>query len=232
MAACIAFADSIDTNREQRMTPESQHSPTLKNGLDRRTLVKGAAWSVPVIAAAVSAPLATASGAVANQELDFFLTAGQVIGQDGVTGSVQSNGVRISPHDPRNPKVVPAGTVITITIVYAGSLPDFSFLNTPYGADWMKAQNQAWPSIEVSRNTITLTATTQFDSTEPTIGSISWMLDPKVRPENDSIVFSGTAVIPPGGDYPQGDRLGGLTVDPNQGTGSISGPTSTSWPSA
>jgi len=219
------------------MTPVPQPSPTLKNGLDghnldRRTLVRGAAWSVPVIAAAVSAPLATASGSIANQELNFFLTAGQVIGQNSATGAIQSNGVRISPRDPQNPKVVPAGTVITITIAYTGSLPGFSFLNTPYGVDWMKAQNQAWPSIEVTQNTITLTATTQFDTTEPTVGSISWMLDPKVRPEDDSIFFTGTAVIPPGGDYPQGDRLGGLTVDPNQGTGSISGPTSTSWPTA
>lgn len=33
-----------------------------QNGFDRRTVVKGAAWSVPVLAAAVAAPLAAATG--------------------------------------------------------------------------------------------------------------------------------------------------------------------------
>lgn len=37
------------------------YEPTSKADLDRRTLVKGAAWSVPVIAVAVGAPTASAS---------------------------------------------------------------------------------------------------------------------------------------------------------------------------
>ncbi|WP_309081506.1 hypothetical protein [Zhihengliuella sp.] len=37
---------------------EHNHSP---QGIDRRTVAKGAAWSLPVLAAAVSAPLAAAS---------------------------------------------------------------------------------------------------------------------------------------------------------------------------
>lgn len=35
---------------------------TTKNGIERRSVIKGAAWSVPVIAAAVATPLAAASG--------------------------------------------------------------------------------------------------------------------------------------------------------------------------
>ena len=40
---------------------EENHSPSPTSGFTRRTLVKGAAWSVPVVAAAVATPLAAAS---------------------------------------------------------------------------------------------------------------------------------------------------------------------------
>lgn len=45
------------------------------NGMDRRALLKGAAWSVPVIAAAVAAPLAAASGdsaALPNSDANYY----------------------------------------------------------------------------------------------------------------------------------------------------------------
>lgn len=41
------------------------HHRSTPTGLTRRTLVKGAAWSVPVVAAAVATPLAAASAALA-----------------------------------------------------------------------------------------------------------------------------------------------------------------------
>ncbi|MFV0434440.1 MAG: hypothetical protein ACK5LO_10720 [Leucobacter sp.] len=40
-------------------------------GIDRRKLLKGAAWSVPVMAVAVSAPLAAATGGVTGSPLKF-----------------------------------------------------------------------------------------------------------------------------------------------------------------
>ena len=46
------------------------------SGLSRRTVVKGAAWSVPVIAAAIAAPLAAASvGGVLNSEANYYWAA-------------------------------------------------------------------------------------------------------------------------------------------------------------
>lgn len=46
------------------------------SGITRRTIVKGAAWSVPVIAAAVAAPLAAASvGGVINSEANYYWAA-------------------------------------------------------------------------------------------------------------------------------------------------------------
>lgn len=47
-----------------------------KTGLDRRMVVKGAAWSVPVLAAAVATPLAAAS--VGNASLDWTGNAGSL----------------------------------------------------------------------------------------------------------------------------------------------------------
>lgn len=46
------------------------------SGISRRTIVKGAAWSVPVIAAAVAVPLAAASvGGVVNSEANYYWAA-------------------------------------------------------------------------------------------------------------------------------------------------------------
>ncbi|GGM42708.1 hypothetical protein [Microbacterium saperdae] len=61
------------------MTEEIQKD----KGLSRRTVVKGAAWSVPVIAAAVATPLAAASGG--DVEVGAFTTAG-TCGVLGVIG--------------------------------------------------------------------------------------------------------------------------------------------------
>ncbi|WP_437582848.1 hypothetical protein ACSAGD_11280 [Paramicrobacterium sp. CJ85] len=201
----------------------------------RRTIVKGAAWAAPVIAVAVATPAAAASEGNPADELDFFLTAGEVIGTATASGSVRSNGVRISPSDPNDPKVVAAGTVFQITVTYNGSNPDFSFLNVPfpYGSvEAMKGQNPAWDNIEVTENKIVFTATTPFDTSEPTVGSIQWDIDPNNRPEDNSISFTGVATLAPGGDFPNGGTLTNLIIDPNAGTGALSGPTPESWPSA
>lgn len=119
---------------------------------------------------------------------------------------MRSNGVRISPSDPANPKVVAAGTQFTITVTYTGSNPEFSFLSTPNGVAWMKAQNPAWSSI-----------------TGPAFPA------PVLRPEDGSIKFTGTAIIAPGGDFPEGGTLVNMLVDPKGGTGALSGPTPESW---
>lgn len=199
----------------------------------RRTIVKGAAWAAPVIAVAAATPAAAASEGDANDLYDFFLTAGQVIGQDASNGEVRSNGVRISPKDPNEPKVIPAGTVITVTIEYTGSKSEFDFSNVPFPYDNvenMKAQNPAWDSIDVTPTKLVFTRTTEYASSEPTVGSTKWQLEPTVRPENESIKFTGVAVLAKGGDFPNGGTLAPLIVDPNEGTGALSGPTTETWP--
>lgn len=202
---------------------------TPKTLPSRRTIVKGAAWAAPVIAVAVATPAAAASTVNPSEELDFFITAGEVIGTGSSNGSIRSNGVRLSPSDPANPKTVPAGTTFTITFEYTGPNPAFNFRDTPYGVDWMKDQNQGW-AIDATSTKLVFTTTTTVATPEPTGRSMQWALDPAVRPEDRSIVFSGVAVIPEGGDFPNGGTIPNLIVDPNGGTGALSGPTSETWP--
>lgn len=60
-----------------------------QNGLSRRTVIKSAAWSVPVIAAAVATPLAAASGVV---DLGAFALSGScgILGLLGPGFSLQA----------------------------------------------------------------------------------------------------------------------------------------------
>lgn len=60
-----------------------------EGGLSRRRIVKGAAWSVPVIAAAIAAPAASASGNTATLEL---VGAGAItLFRSGSTGAGNGN---------------------------------------------------------------------------------------------------------------------------------------------
>ena len=80
------------------MTEEIQKD----KGFSRRTVVKGAAWSVPVIAAAVATPLAAAS----EVDLGAFSTSGDC----GVLGLI-GPGFTLT----AGPEPLPIGTTITIT---------------------------------------------------------------------------------------------------------------------
>lgn len=81
------------------MTEENQKN----SGFSRRTIVKGAAWSVPVIAAAVATPLAAAS----TVDVGAFSLDGSC-GTLGVLGPGFT--IQAGPTAP-----LPAGTTITIT---------------------------------------------------------------------------------------------------------------------
>jgi hypothetical protein len=75
-----------------------------KSGFSRRTVIKGAAWSVPVIAAAVATPLAAASGDIGAFSVD---------GDCGVLGlGLLATGIDVTA-SPTAP--IPAGTTITLT---------------------------------------------------------------------------------------------------------------------
>lgn len=58
--------DPFDSDREDHDRPEPRPEPS------RRTVVKAAAWSIPVIAAAVATPLAAASTAVACPVVSYW----------------------------------------------------------------------------------------------------------------------------------------------------------------
>jgi hypothetical protein len=87
------------------MTDEEK-SPTEGRGWSRRTIVQGAAWSVPVIAAAVATPMAAASvaGTVEFVNGPYSVTACGTLGDVVVQATTDGTAP------------VPAGTMITVTL--------------------------------------------------------------------------------------------------------------------
>lgn len=198
--------------------------------LSRRTIVRGAVWSVPVIAAAVAVPMAVASDTSAENGLDFYVTAYNVSGSGSAFGFIQANGIRISPQAGTDAKIIAEGTDYTITIAYTGTDDEFSFRNTAHGLDYQIGQNTApgrWASVVVEDDRIVLTFVTPYATAEPTTPDFHWDLGPAgrvVRPEDDSIRISGVANLARGGGFPDGGTLAPLTLDPNGGTGTLTGP--------
>lgn len=96
----------LPSNAAQNAAPGT-HTPARIAGIERRTIVKGAAWSLPVIALAVGAPAQAASGDVnvGAFQLDgtcgvlsvlgpgFTLTAGTVALPVGTTVTILGSGV-------------------------------------------------------------------------------------------------------------------------------------------
>lgn len=200
----------------------------VNKGLSRRTVLKGTAWTVPALVAVTAAPLAAASG---TQDLDFYLTAGQVTGQGsgaGASGQFRSNGVRVTSPDDR---MIPAGVTIVFILTYTGS-GAVDFTNPQNGIAYNVGQNQHWTVDPIEPHRVVFTATSNISALEIAIGAATWSMNQGVRPENNSITFTGVATIPPGAGFPNGGTLTNLVVDPNQGTGTLSGPDDDSWPIA
>ncbi|PYI37607.1 hypothetical protein CVS30_14495 [Arthrobacter psychrolactophilus] len=78
----------------------------------RRTIVKGAAWSVPVIAAAIAAPAASASDRVELSNYDWYFGQNQV-GSEGNRTLVASTNINVNKSDSSLPNV-PFTVVYTI----------------------------------------------------------------------------------------------------------------------
>ena len=87
---------------------EENQSPSPSSGFSRRTLVKGAAWSVPVVAAAVATPLAAASVA---PPAAFWATGATV---SVVSGNATNYTLEGSDADGEL-AVLPVGSSVTIT---------------------------------------------------------------------------------------------------------------------
>ncbi|MDF2989698.1 MAG: hypothetical protein K0S37_212 [Microbacterium sp.] len=92
-----------------------------KTGVDRRTILKGAAWSAPVVALAVASPIAAASGPTCPPELKAGVLGGittqaVVVGNKGALAFVgalglDASGVDLSLFQPAYTTIVTSATL-------------------------------------------------------------------------------------------------------------------------
>ncbi|MBS1675105.1 MAG: hypothetical protein JSS74_14210 [Actinobacteria bacterium] len=103
----------------------------VKSGLSRRTLVKGAVWSVPIVAAAVAAPMASASPAVVGE---FHESSIGIFEQSTVMSGifVKCATPYVGAQAPWYGKEFTA----TITVSYVGSHSDFAFGQVTESGYW------------------------------------------------------------------------------------------------
>lgn len=114
---------------------------TVSGGVSRRTLMKGAAWSVPAIAVAVAAPMAAASG---TSVVGDFYESSAIIS----TQSVGLSAIFVKCASDTNEadwkgKMFDA----TVTVEYTGSNPDFSFADAVNQGYWTMAVSPDGKSI-------------------------------------------------------------------------------------
>lgn len=100
--------------------PHHVAEPVQHVQLARRTIVKGAAWSMPVIAGAVVVPGAAASVPERPVIVGTFVTRGTVFGEHTMTSS---SGVRLERCEPT---MEPTVFILTATIDYIGPAGGFS----------------------------------------------------------------------------------------------------------
>jgi hypothetical protein len=119
----------------------------VKSGLSRRTVIKGAAWSVPVIAIAAAAPMAAASTTTPSSVGPLVESSPNV--KDSVLSASSS---RVEACFPSDTFSTPFNLVATVT--YDNSDPAFSLAGatvTSAGSVWTVASRTA--------TSVTLTAT-------------------------------------------------------------------------
>lgn len=98
-------------------TPDHTSTAT-SSGISRRTVVQGAAWSLPVIAVAVATPLAAASTAQSDLDISYFETAPQEGASQWDTGTVEPGYFENKPMTSHIEVLshAPGGTVQTFTM--------------------------------------------------------------------------------------------------------------------
>ncbi|MGV2984046.1 hypothetical protein ACNPNP_10105 [Microbacterium sp. AGC85] len=121
----------------------------IKSSLSRRTLVKGAAWSIPVIAAAVATPLAAAS----NIPGGGALSVGSLVeSSDNIRDTIASaSSARVESCFPSNMFTKPF--VLTATLTYDGSDSAFNLAGSTH-----VSAGSVWSVVSVTANVVTLTA--------------------------------------------------------------------------
>lgn len=119
----------------------------VKSGLSRRTVIKGAAWSVPVIAVAAAAPMAAASATSPTSVGSLVESSPNV--KDGVLSASSS---RVEACFPSDSFSTPFNLVATVT--FDNSDPAFSLA----GSTVISAGN-VWAVASRTATSVTLTAT-------------------------------------------------------------------------
>ncbi|NQX26259.1 hypothetical protein HQQ81_02705 [Microbacteriaceae bacterium VKM Ac-2854] len=166
----------------------------------RRTVVGAAAWTVPALAVAVAAPLASASTPVAcptvTQRTGIHLQiTTSSLNKDGSCHSGSTVAVEVSKHDQGIPALAVSSDTAGLTAVVSGLELTVTF---PYAVKWAtpKAWSVALTSTDGYNRTYTFTPAKSFFPTTITVGTpaTNW-----VRAENATQgvllpTFSGTAV--------------------------------------
>lgn len=137
------------------MTNSIQETLTSKD-VKRRTVIKGAAWSVPVIAAAVATPLAAASG---PKEATSFGTAGATV-PGGSNAYYAAYGVDDNGDDAK----IPAGTTIQFTVSPANSVGTVTIAAATNGSATISGPVNGVYTIVPSAGTTRVRLKTSFPS--------------------------------------------------------------------
>ncbi|WP_424935943.1 MULTISPECIES: hypothetical protein [Bacteria] len=118
------------------------------NLLPRRTIVKGVVWSVPVIAAALAVPSATASGPGQPRSVGSLVESSPNI-KDTVLSASSSRVESCFPSD-----VFSADFSLTATVTYTGGDPAFSLAGST-----VTSAGAVWRIVSATRKQVTMTAT-------------------------------------------------------------------------
>lgn len=176
-----------------------------KTGLSRRTIVKGAAWSVPVIAAAVAVPMAAASGEDPLFNGVLLVSSSDISPINATFGSFELTPQNVS-HE-----AIP-DVVTTVTLTYSG----------PAGFDFLAATVVApWTVVEKTANTLTVvTPPRQVHNGGYAADGLSIYFGGKSAATVNSITATASTSSASTGFYNTG-----LAINPFEGTGSVTGPT-------
>lgn len=177
-----------------------------KAGLSRRTVLKGAAWSVPVVAAAVAVPMAAASHEGHNLG-NLLVSSSDISSINATFGSFE-----LTPQNVFH-EAIP-DVVTTVTLTYSGPAEDFNFLSATVFAPWVVAEQTA--------NIFTVVSPPrQVNNGGYAVDSLSIYFGGQSASTLHSITATASTFSESTGFYNSG-----LAINPYEGTGSVTGPTS------
>ncbi|WDH77714.1 hypothetical protein PTQ19_09265 [Microbacterium esteraromaticum] len=154
--------------------------------LSRRTIVKGAAWSVPVIAAAVAVPMSAASGVVPRAIGPLVESSDNIKDGSAAMSAVwmETKDCATEPNGQYYPWNLKAN--FTATLTYNGANPDFTLAgSTVLGG--------VWSISSATKNQLTLVSTQNITCQVGIQGfNVDYNLPPEVKPELRSLTLNVT----------------------------------------